>query len=237
MVCLKLDLLGGFQAVPPSGPPLYVPTRKAQALLAFCAVPAGKVHQRDKLASLLWGETGDDHARNSLRQSLFVLRTALGGDLSRTLHVEGDTIAANPLAVDVDVTKFERLAAESTPRSLEEAAALYKGDLLDGFVVDEEPFEEWLRQERERLRDLAMEVLAKLLRHQCTQRATEVAVQTARRLLALDPLQESVHRSLMRLYVKAGRRDLALRQYQACATALKREMNLTPEPATRRLHE
>jgi predicted ATPase len=61
-------------------------------------------------------------------------------------------------------------------------------------------------------------------------------VQTALRLLALDPLQESVHRTLMRLYLRLGRRGAGLRQYQACLDLLRRELDAEPEDQTRRLY-
>ena len=114
---------------------------------------------------------------------------------------------------------------------------LYRGDLLDGFVIDEEPFEQWLVHERERLRELALDALARLLRHQNSLEATEAATQTARRLLTLDPLREAVHRVLMRLHVRAGRREAALRQYEICIGLLRRELQLGPEPETRQLYE
>ena len=72
--------------------------------------------------------------------------------------------------------------------------ALYQGDLLEGFRLTEEPFEDWLRVERARLRERAVDVLTRLLALQSTAGETERAVQTAARLLALDPVQESVHR-------------------------------------------
>ncbi|HEV8441242.1 MAG TPA: BTAD domain-containing putative transcriptional regulator [Methylomirabilota bacterium] len=237
MEYLRVVLFGGFQAAPPSARPLIVPTRKAQALLAYCLVPPGRVHQREKLAALLWGETRDDQARNSLRQCLFVLKSALGSNVSRALSISGDTVAIDAHAVEVDVARFERLAASHAAESLEEAVSLYRGDFLEGLVIDEEPFEEWLRQERERLRDVVMEVLARLLHHQCAQQATGAAMKTARRLVGLDPLQEAVHRALMRLHMKEGRRDLALRQYDVCAAVLKRELGLSPESETRRLRD
>jgi tetratricopeptide (TPR) repeat protein len=55
--------------------------------------------------------------------------------------------------------------------------------------------------------------------------------------VALEPLQESVHRTLMRLYVELGRRGAALRQYQACVAALQRGLRVEPEAQTRALYE
>jgi len=135
------------------------------------------------------------------------------------------------------VQEFEGLAAAGTPQALERATALYRGDLLEGLDVGDEAFERWLSAERERLRELAIEVLAKLFRRQYTGGAAEAAMQTARRLLALDPLQEIAHRALMRLLVQSGRREAALRQYAVFSSLLRRELHLEPDPETRRLYE
>jgi DNA-binding SARP family transcriptional activator len=106
--------------------------------------------------------------------------------------------------VDVDVASFVRCVADGTPDALEQAVNLYKGDLLHGFSLNEPLFEDWLLPERERLRELALEALARLLAHHTSSGQTERAIRTAGRLLALDPLQEVVHRALMRLYVSPG---------------------------------
>jgi DNA-binding SARP family transcriptional activator len=233
MSSLSVTLLGGFHVRSDAGP-LTVPTRKAQALLAYLAVPAGHPHPRDKLASLLWGDTADEQARNSFRQALSTLRKALPPG---SLVAEAETVALDPAAAEVDVAVFERRVAEATPGALAEAAALYQGDLLAGLALKEAPFEEWLLSERERLRELALEGLAKLLAHRRSAGQTEPAIQTGLKLLTLDPLQEPVHRMLMRLYAEAGRRGAALRQYQQCVAVLQRELDVEPEAETKQLYQ
>ena len=237
MAHLKLTLFGGFEATLTSGDVVPLPTKKAQALVAYCALKPGQAHRREKLAALLWGDTREKNARNSLRQTLFLLRAALGRVRPNALRVNGDTIAIVPHAVEVDVHHFERLVRDAAPPALEQAVTLYRGDLLEGFVVDEAPFEQWLLDERERLKELALEALARLLRHQIAVAATAAAVQTARRLLSLDPLQEAVHRALMRLLALSDRREAALRQYEICVGLLRRELGLEPERETRELYE
>ena len=237
MAQLRLTLLGGFEARHQTGEVLSLPSRKAQALLAYLALPLGRAHPRDKLAALLWGGIREESARASLRQVLFVARKAIGGSESAVLRQEGEALALIPSAVDVDVATFERAVAEGTPEALERAAALYHGDLLAGSAIDEAPFEEWLIGERERLRELALEGLAKLLAHQRRGGVIEAAVGTALRLLALDPLQEVVHRTLMRLYAGLGRRGTALRQYQQCVNVLGRELGIEPEAETKQLYQ
>src|SRR5262245_28053042 len=236
MTRLSLTLLGGFQARLDPGPPLALSTRKSQALLAYLALPVGRAHPRDTLAALLWGGNRQDSARAGLRQALFFIRRALGG-AAGALRQAGDTLALEAPAVDVDTAAFERLVLAGTPDALAQAATLYRGDLLSGFALDEPPFEEWLVRERERLRELAVEGLARLLAQQkATVGRAEEAVRTALQLLGLDPLQEPVHRALMRLYADGGRRGAALRQYQQCVAVLQRDLGVEPEAETKLLY-
>ena len=151
--------------------------------------------------------------------------------------MQGGTVALDPAAVTVDVTAFEGHATAPDPADLARAVALYQGDLLAGLSVRDPAFEEWLAAERERLREMALQTMARLLAHQRAGGAPEAAIQTALRLLALDPLQEPVHRALMRLYAGLGRRGAALRQYQLCVDALRRELGTSPEDATRQLYQ
>jgi predicted ATPase/DNA-binding SARP family transcriptional activator len=232
---LALTLLGGFQARLDPGPALAVPSRKGQALLAYLALSPGRVHSRDTLAALLWAESPAERARASLRHVLAVTRRALGPASRRCLTTDAETVALDPQWVDVDVTTFERLATGDLAQ-LESAVRLYGGDLLEGLRISEAPFEEWLLSERERLRERAVDALARMLATHRRASNTEAAIQAALRLLALDPIQEPVHRVLIELYAQVGRRGAALRQYQMCVDVLERELGVGPEAATRKLH-
>ena len=236
MAQVQLRLFGGFQIQVPSGQTIALPARKAQALLAYLALHPGQAHPRDKLAALLWGDVPAERARHSLRQVLVGLRHALPRSGPVILLEEADSVAVGGSAIDVDVTSFERLAASAEADALAAAIALYRGDLLEGLAVQEAPFEEWLLTERERLRELAVETLAKLLAHHLKAGNRDEAIQAAVRLLGLDPVLESVHRALMRLYAQQGRRGAALAQYQACVSVLERELGIEPEAETKRLY-
>jgi TolB-like protein/Tfp pilus assembly protein PilF len=136
----------------------------------------------------------------------------------------------------VDVAEFEQLIGEDTVDSLARAAALYRGDLLDGLDLRDAAFDEWLLMERQHLRDLAREALARVLDQSMAGRARDEAAAAARRLLALDPLRESAHRALMQIYAEQGQTALALKQYQLCRDALQRELGVKPESETERLY-
>jgi pimeloyl-ACP methyl ester carboxylesterase/DNA-binding SARP family transcriptional activator len=177
----------------------------------------------------------DEQARGSLRHALYELRKALAA-APAALRIEGDTVAVNAPVIDLDVAAFTRLLGQSTPEALEQAMTLYRGDLLMGLSVKEEPWEAWLRDERERLREQAVEGLARLLAYQRQAVQLKAAIRTAHQLLALDRLQEPVHRTLMSLHAQLGQRGAALRQYQECMNVLQRELGVEPEAETRQLY-
>ena len=63
---LTVRLLGGFD-VQQNGARVDIPTRAAQALLAYLLLPAGEAHRRELLAGLLWPESPEPNALRSLR--------------------------------------------------------------------------------------------------------------------------------------------------------------------------
>lgn len=229
-----LRLLGSFRGETAARRALRLPTRKSRALLAYLALRPGQRQTRDAMTALLWGDTDDARARGSFRQALYSVRRAVG---PRAIVIDGDGLTLVASALDVDATRFETLAAGGRPAALAAAASLYGGDLLEGFHSGYEPFDDWLRTERARVRELAVRVFTKLLAHKTAAGAIEDAIGTATRLLTLDPALETAHRALMRLYARDGRRGAALKQYQTCAEILQREFGVEPEPETRRVYQ
>jgi len=142
MATLNVKLLGGFEIRAGSGPALTLATRKSQALFAYLVLHPGYACPREKLTALLWGDTEDTRARQSLRQGLFSLRKALGAIAVPRVLIERETIALDPSSLTADVISFEQLLREGTPDALDQAMALYRGDLLEGLIVTEAPFEE-----------------------------------------------------------------------------------------------
>src|SRR5262245_2032149 len=234
MARLTIALLGGLRIRLNSGRPLSLSAKKAQALVAYLAVRHGERSTRDAVAALLWGDTGDTQARQNLRQTLVALRRALP---TTVLEADTNTMVLNGSTVEVDIRRFERLAERASVAAAEQALAMYRGDLLEGFALKEVRFEDWLRGERDRIRSCAVDALERLSGARVRRQAIDIAVRAGLRLLAVDPLQESVHRCLMRLYLQSGRRAEALRQYRICADALQRELGVQPDVATRKLYQ
>ncbi|MBT4890277.1 MAG: hypothetical protein HON65_12065, partial [Rhodospirillales bacterium] len=236
MAILHITLLAGFEAKTIDDKKIALKGRKAQALLTCLAMSPGEVWSRDKLMGLLWSDRGDEQARGSLRQTLSELRKAFSKLGENPLLAERDSISLDAKRVESDVARFINYAADGSPASLEQATQLYKGDLLDGFGVTDVAFEEWLNIERGSLNERAQTVMSALSDHQKTSGDFEKATITCRKRLAIDPLQEIVHRDLMSLYVAQGDRSMALKQYQACRDVLKVELDIEPSSKTESLH-
>jgi TolB-like protein/regulator of sirC expression with transglutaminase-like and TPR domain len=234
---LQLRLFGRFAVTAGNDKLVKIAGKKNQALLAYLAANVDRAQPRERLAGLLWGDRLDEQARQSLRQAISKLRKDLGDTGEKLFLIDGDDITLNNEAVCVDVEKFEKLAATESSEALEEAATLYGGAFLDGFDIKEKEFEDWIRSERLRFSELAADVLAKLSRYQAGSGDADVAIQTAKRLIAVDPLSEEGHRALMRLYAEKGKRAQALKQYQTLETVLRSEIDAEPDVNTRSLYE
>jgi TolB-like protein/DNA-binding SARP family transcriptional activator len=184
---------------------------------------------------MLWSDHSEESARQNLRQCLTAIRRGCRGNGARLVVAEGDSLRLDANHLSVDVGEFEEAVRSREPAPLFRALTLYRGQLLEGLNLDEGPFEEWLIGERRRLNTLAIEGLGQLLQHQQRSGLRNEAMQTALRLLTIDPLQEEVHRSLIRLYHDSGNTAQALKQYAICEKTLRRELGVEPEGATKDL--
>ncbi len=234
---LRLRLFGGFHLEDASGRPVALKLRKAEALLAYVAVSSGQAAARQELAALLWGESEQPRARQSLRQVLLALSKALARCQPAVLQITSQTVSLAPAALSVDVADLERLTAEGSPASLNAAAALYRDDFLAGLSLDAPDFEDWLDATRSRLRDLALRGLDALLQVQEAADDIGAAVATVHQALRIDPFREDLHRRLMRLYARNGMRSSALAQFRACRDLLLRELGIVPDRETICLYE
>lgn len=238
MAVLHLELLGDFRLRDESGALITISAKKSQAMLAFLGVKPSQLVSRDKMANLLWSSTAPEQARQSLRQTLSTLRRELALVSSKKILVEeGDFLSLDTATVHVDVVELESLIAAGTPEALDPATRLYEGDFLDGFQIDEERFDQWVIAERDRLHRLALRAHAQLVEQLSRVDALDEAIAVAQRALRIDPLQESMHRTLMQLYTRSGDLLNALQQFDACAKILRRELDVEPDAETKALQQ
>lgn len=239
MSVLRLHLLGDYQLHSASGALITLSAKKSQALLAYLSVRPAQLVSRDKIAGLLWSSTGPEQARQSLRQLLSTLRKELTQISSeRSILVEeADFLGIDTSLVTADVVDFETLLATGSEESLKKALALYRGDFLDGFSITEDRFDQWVLGERDRLHRAASRAHGYLVDTLVKRNAIDDAIGVAQQALRIDPVQESMHRTLMRLYMQSGDLAAALQQYDTCARSLKRELGVDPDAETRALQQ
>ena len=235
---LRIRLLGEIEIRWSEASAQSLESGRAESLLAYLLLHRRAPQPRQRLAFILWPDSTEAQARTNLRHVLHNLRRALP-DADRFLHVTARTLQWRPDAPFwLDVADFENSVASATGGAPADAVsawrhvvAVYRGDLLEGC------YDEWLVDERERLRRSyihALEVLVPLLERLGDH--TE-AIVYAEMLLRHDPLHEETYRLLMRLHDTRGDRARALRVYHVCAATLERELGVEPEPRTRDAYE
>lgn len=217
--------------------------RKARALLAALLCAGEPVH-RERLLEWFWPSLAPRRGLACLYTTLHALRRTLeprlgpGGASSHVL-LEGETYRLD-LGPDGGWDGARILDAAETPAdavdpngvaSLERAETLCRGSFLP-----EWPYEPWAEQRRGEVEQAAQAVIARLAEIELARGRPERAAARYRRLLADDPEREAWHRGLMRAYAEAGEFGLALRQYAACRSHLRRVQGGLPSPQTTRLY-
>jgi DNA-binding SARP family transcriptional activator len=211
---LRLYLFGKFHLESEAGP-IYLPTRKIESLLAYLALHRDE-QQRETLAALLWGDSPDVQARNSLRHALATLRKSLGDDL---LLADREAVQLNPaFPLWVDALEFQaqatRFLSEPAPDPDSIDVSLYQGDLLAGF------YDDWIPAQREYYHGLYVDTLLRLTQNMRSRSEYGRAIKLARQVLATDPGNEKAHQALMFCYTASGDQSAALKQYQECRRSL-----------------
>jgi DNA-binding SARP family transcriptional activator len=220
---------------------------KVKELFSYLLLNHTRPHRRETLTTLLWSETDPYKSQRNMRQTLWQLQrqleTCFDDEAQRLLLINGDWIQINPqVEIWCDVLRFRRayervqgVAGQALDHeitcTLREAVTLYQGELLEGW------YQEWCLIERENLQVLFLMMLDKLMDYCESQHNYEEGIGYGMRALRLDLSRERTHRRMMRLYDVAGDRGSAMRQYELCATYLKKEFNEEPTKRTKELYE
>lgn len=220
---------------------------RARRLLQLLLIHRFRWVPRDVVLEALWPDADPDKSANSLWQTMHVLRRLLEPDLkearlSAYVRLRDEACRLMPGEdYSFDVELFEsavknaekawpnrKSANVETP--LRRAAELYRGDL---FV--ENPYEEFATAERERLREMLLRTLRRLLQLHTERSNWEEAVITSRRALEVDSYQEDIHWFRVQAHLRLGHRREALDAYHQYEEMLVREMGLLPSDRMRAL--
>lgn len=208
---------------------------RVRSLLGYLLLHDDVPHARQRLAFMLWPESTEAQARTNLRKTLHTIRGE-APEVAQALEVTPRTIARRrDVACWVDVAAFraELQRADAAEEGSDDAVAalraavhLYSGDLLEGC------YDDWVVDERERLRERYVGALWNLGEALADRGDRAGALRLGRQVLRCDPFREDVYRFLMRMHNAAGDRAAAVRVYHECVTTLQRELGVDPARAT-----
>jgi DNA-binding SARP family transcriptional activator len=195
----------------------------------------------------VWADEAADVSAGTLNTVLWRLRKLIEAPpLKHGQVITSDRfggIGFHPDApVELDIDEFVRcvlpVLAKPLDRlsgadleSLRRGVELYTADILSDIN------DEWALRERERYRRHVLNALGRLMHASALGADYSAAIRYAQLILDHDSLREDVHRELMRLFVQNGQRALALRQFEVCRAALKRELAIVPMPETLTLYQ
>jgi two-component SAPR family response regulator len=150
------------------------------------------------------------------------------GQLSTYLKSDEDTYLLD-LGKDgfTDLDAFEeacRKAKDSTDaqlciKYLLDADRLYNGDFLE-----EDLYEPWCLQERERLKELHLSVLASIIDYFAQKKELETAIKYSHSYLAIDAYAEDIYQNLMKLYALTGNKPMVIKTYERCKDNIIRDL-------------
>lgn len=209
-------LFGRFELRGPDG--LAEAPPSAQRLLAYLALQ-GRSASRSSTARELWPDLEAPQAAASLRSTLWRIRQV------------GPLVDAGPsmlrLAENVEVDVHTLLA-------LEPGEHLHESPLGSSASLELLPdwSEDWVTIERERLRHLELQVLDERVSALLGSGRVVEALDTALRAIRLEPLRESTHRAVIRIFLASGDRSAALSHYHHLVALLRDELGLAPTSDT-----
>ena len=206
----------------------YAAKRRRFALLCYLAIE-GRV-TRDEVTGTFWPDRRARRARATLSQTLLELRRDLGEDW---LERDGEFLRAGPrLTHDVDdlrgLVEAERFA---------EAVEVASGEFLPGDWVPTAEFEAWIDRTRSLVGRLRKRAHRGTVADAVGRASSEEAIRAAYAWVESDELDDEAQHTLLELLVREGRRSDAIRQYDAYASLLDRELGVAPLDHTEELIE
>ena len=222
---LEFRLLGQL-AVKVDGAGFRLATpRKTLQVLAYLLLHRTAPVSRDHLAFLVWPDEEETVARARLRSTINELLHVLPQPAHDFLTIDTETLSWNgSIDLWLDVDAF--LDASKDGSRLDEAVEYYRGDLLPQL------YDEWIYGIRERLRNIYVGDLTRLVAETRKRGDLVRSIEIARRILEMDPWREDIVRRIIGLRYESGDAAGALSEYRRFAARLRDEMGVDPMPET-----
>lgn len=206
------------------GEVVSLPFKRADALLYYMLVQRSATRQ--ELIALLWEGCDEATGLKNLRNALYTLKKALGGDV--LLSPQKSLVVLNEdWELDCDYDRFVRLGDFSA----------YEGAFLQGFSVKRAfSYDEWISRTREKLREQYLNELSQRARSAHAAGDEQGAVRWAQTYLREEPYDESVASFLMERYREGRKFPAAARVYQKLKDCLLQELGVAPQESTTLLY-
>ena len=246
---LRIETLGGFRVY--RGDALmeekqWDRNQPKHLLMAIVAHGARRIAKYN-LIDDLWPDAKPASGDRNLKSALHRLRKSLEPEIyeefsSSYVHLHDNFVLLDEDLCSVDAAEFISLIEKGTVKEKEgnlkgalafyaAAIELYKGDFLP-----EASDTLWADGKREELKEKYIELLHATARLYERQGASRKAIDCYRKAISADPLVEESYQKLMTLYSSSGMYNEALRTYEACRTALEKELKTAPDPLTTALY-
>lgn len=198
---VRVSLLGAFQLVwqvePATNEALWNSRTSARVLLKLLLCAPGRQAPKGVLAGILWPESEEEKARESLRQASAVLRkmmrSADGVELLEQRHGGEILKLADQARLWVDADAFEALLAQASRASMPDAAFRCWQEayaLLRGEMLADDQASEWVRHGWVKRRKQSVWLArCRLIRH-----LADAYVQRGQGLLAEEVLEQHLVR-------------------------------------------
>ena len=224
---LHVRTLGGLrQTNDGDGRPLR---RKPLALLSYVARRSPGAVTRTELATLFWGERGEERARQSLRQALLELKQVLADKID----IDPDSVRVAPGVVGLDIIAFERDLSDGR---VQEAVARWSGDFFEGAEdIGGEGFRRWIDNERASLHGQLGTAMQKLIGDAELAGDWTAAAAWAQRWAEAVPFEEVAHLRLIESLRMNGRNSDALAVHAAFVTRARAALDIEPSAEFMRL--
>ncbi|MCU6711945.1 winged helix-turn-helix domain-containing protein [Paenibacillus sp. J5C_2022] len=212
-------------------------TSKTEELMAYLVHHRGEPVDRDLILNNLWGDMDSDRARVQLNNTVYTLRKNLStlGLEGIVQHVKG-YYRIEMHTLNCDYIAFLQLISEGVPAPIEHIkeyeeilGKIYRNGYLQG---NDFP---WAEGMRSRLENEYFRILLQISEHYVQEREFSFAVNQLNEILAFNPLNEEIHAKLIRVYMLAGDRVSAMKQYDSLKGMLQAELGVEPKESIRQL--
>jgi len=220
----RLSLLGAFR-LEIAGSAVALPAGPQRLLALLCLRDR---MTRRQVSGSLWPETSTAQALTNLRNTLWRLQKAVGR--TPVILETGNELELSP-AVSSDIAWMRAVLTrqgEPTPHP-----APPQDDLLhltraqtSELLADWD--EDWLEDDRERIRQLRLHVLERWALHLADHGDHGLALEAALAAVRTDPLRESAHRAVIQVHLAEGNLCEAHRAFDKCRTVLLAELGIEP---------